>query len=63
MDFGKPTEMSHLAYSILLPQLHCNSHTYHLYTVALTGLADWSAFIDRVSPKSHDLDNETHGGH
>ena len=47
LDIGKPTKMSHLAivYFILLAQLtatfiHCP------WTVALTGLADWSAFLD-----------------
>ena len=42
-------EMSHLAYSILLAHLidtliHC------LCTVALTGLADWSTFLELVLP-------------
>ena len=49
MDIVKSTEMSCLAYSILLAQLittliHCPC------TVALTGLADWSAFLELVLP-------------
>ena len=47
LDFGKPTEISHLAYSILLLQLiatliHCPC------TVTLPGLADWSSFLEQV---------------
>ena len=47
LDIGKPTEMSQLAYSILLAQLiatliHCPC------TVALTGPADLSAFLKLV---------------
>ena len=56
--------MSHLAYSILLAQLiatliHCPC------TVALTGLADWSAYLELVllTMSSHDWDNGAHGGH
>ena len=36
-----------LAYSILLVQLIATL-THYPYTVALTGLADWSAFLELV---------------
>ena len=39
--------MSHLAYSILLAQLIATLIHYPC-TVALPGLADWSAFLERV---------------
>ena len=50
---GKLTKMSHLTYFILLPQLiamHAHSYTSYLCTVALLGLADWSAFLELVLP-------------
>ena len=64
LDFGKPTIMSHLAYSILLAQLIATL-IQHPCTVALPGLADWSAFLEQVLPPirwSHNWDNGTHGG-
>ena len=39
--------MSHLAHSILLAQLIATLIHYP-YTVALTGLVDWSAFLELV---------------
>ena len=42
-DYGKSVETSHLAYSILLPQLIATLIHYPC-TVALPGLAAWSAF-------------------
>ena len=49
LDIGKLTEMSHLANCILLPQLIATLIHYP-YTVALVGLADWSAFLKLVLP-------------
>ena len=50
LDCGKLTETSHLAYSILLPQLIATL-IHYLCTVALPGLADWSAFADHVKSR------------
>ena len=44
LNFGKPTKMSHLAYSILLSQLIATL-IHYLCTVVLLGLADWSTFL------------------
>ena len=41
----KLTKTSHLAYSTLLPQLIATL-IHYLCTVALPGLADWSAFLE-----------------
>ena len=64
LDIGKPTELSHLAYSILLVQLIATLIHYPC-TVALTGLADRSAFLELVLPTmwSHIWDNGAHGEH
>ena len=64
LDIGRPTKLSHLAYSILLAQLIATLIHYPC-TVALTGLADWSAFLELVLPSmwSHDWDSGAHGGH
>ena len=64
LDIGKWTEMSHLAYSISLAQLIVTL-THCLCTVALTGLADWSAFLKLVllTMWSHNWDSEAYGGH
>ena len=48
-DIGKPTEMSHLTYSISLAQL-MDTLIHYPCTVALPGLADWSAFLELVLP-------------
>ena len=42
-------KMLHLAYSILLAQLIVSLIRYPC-TVVLTGLADWSAFLELVLP-------------
>ena len=54
----KPTEMSHLAYSISLAQLIATL-IHYLCTVAFIGLADWSAFLEQVllSMQRHEWDN------
>ena len=49
LDIGKPTKLSHLAYSILLAQLIATLIHYPC-TVALAGLADWSAFLGLILP-------------
>ena len=49
LDFGKPTELSHWAYSIFLAHLMATLVRY-TYTVPLSGLVDWSAFLERVLP-------------
>ena len=46
-DFGKPTELSHWAYSILLAQLMATL-VHYTYTVPLPGLVNWSAFLEQV---------------
>ena len=66
LDMGKSTEMymSYLACCILLAQLIATVMHY-LWTTALTGLADLSAFVEQVLPTmwSYDWDNGAHGGH
>ena len=56
--------MSHLAYIILLAQL-IDTLIHYLCTVALTGLADWSAFLELVllTMWSHKWDDGAYGGH
>ena len=51
-------------YSILLAQL-IDALIHYPCTVALTGLADWSAFLELVllTMWSHNWDNGAHGGH
>ena len=53
--FGKPTEMSHLANCTFLAQLIATLIHYPC-TVAIPGLADWFAFLERILPtmSSHD---------
>ena len=41
------SEMSHLAYSILFPQLIATL-LYYSCTFAIPGLADWAAFLEWV---------------
>ena len=64
LDFGKPTELSHWAYSILLAQLMATL-IHYTFTLPLSGLVDWSAFLKRLLPtlSIQDWDNGTHGGH
>ena len=64
LDIGTPTELSHLAYSILLAQL-IPTLIHYSCTVALAGLADWSAFLGLVllTMSIHVWDNGAHGGH
>ena len=64
LDTGKPTELSHLAFSILLAQL-IPTRIHYPCTVALIGLAEWSAFLELVFPAmwSHVWDNGAHGWH
>ena len=64
LDFGKPNELSHKAYFILLAQL-ITTLIHYPFTVPLPGLADWCAFLEWVllTILIHDWDNETHGGH
>ena len=45
--YWKPTKLLHLAYSILLAQLIA-SLIHYPCTVALTGLTDWSAFLELI---------------
>ena len=47
--FGKPTKLSHKAYSILLAQLMATL-AHYTYIVPLPGLVDWSAFLERLLP-------------
>ena len=47
LDFGKLTELSHLAYSIILAELIATL-VHYTYTVQLPGLVDWSAFLEQV---------------
>ena len=63
MDFGKPTELSHWAYSILLAQLMATL-IHYTFTLPLSGFVDWSAFLEQLLPTLliHDWDNGTHGG-
>ena len=49
LDFGKPTELSHWAYSILLAQLMATL-IHYTFTLSLPGLVDWSAFLERLLP-------------
>ena len=60
----KLTEMSHLANCTFLAQLIATLIHYPC-TVAIPGLAAWSAFLEQILPTmwSHDWDNGTHGGH
>ena len=55
LNFGKPTEMSHLANFTFLAQLIATLIHYPC-TVAIPGLAAWSAFLERIFPTmwSHD---------
>ena len=64
LDFGKPTEMSHLANCTFLAQLIATLIHYPC-TVVIPGLAAWSAFLERILPTmwGHDWDNGTHGGY
>ena len=48
LDYGKPIKISHLPYFILFSQLIATL-IYYPCTVALPGLADWSAFLKSVS--------------
>ena len=56
--------MSHQAHSILLTQLIATFIQQPL-TVTLTGLADWSVFLEQVLPTMliHDCNDRTLGGH
>ena len=45
LNFGKLSNMSHLAYSILLAQLIATLMHYP-FTVPLPGFANWSAFLE-----------------
>ena len=45
----KPTEMSHWAYSILLAQLMATL-IHNTFTPPLSGLVDWSAFLEQRLP-------------
>ena len=47
LDIGKPTELSHWAYSILLAQLMATL-IHYTFTLPLSGLVDWSAFLERL---------------
>ena len=47
LDFGKLTEMSHLINCTFLAQLIAKLIHYP-WTVAIPGLADWSAFLKRI---------------
>ena len=49
LDFGKPTELSHWVYSILLAQLMA-TFVHYTYTLPLPGLVDWSAFLEQALP-------------
>ena len=49
LDFGKATEMSHWAYSILLAQLMATL-IHYTFTLPLSGLVDWSAFLEQLLP-------------
>ena len=53
-----------MVFYLLLPQLIATL-IHYLCTVALPGLADWSAFLEWVLliMKSLNLDNGTHGRH
>ena len=58
MDFGKLTEISHLAYSILFGQLIILLIHYPCTVALITSpdLADWSR-ADYADHESHDQDN------
>ena len=47
VNFGKPTEMSHGAYSILLAQLMATL-VHYTFTLPLSGFVDWSPFLERL---------------
>ena len=47
LHFGKPTEMSLGAYSILLAQLMATL-IHYTFTLPLSGLVDWSPFLERL---------------
>ena len=47
LNFGKPTEMSDGAYSSLLAQLMATL-IHYTFTLPLSGLVDWSAFLERL---------------
>ena len=49
LDFGKPTELSHWAYSILLAQL-MDTLIHYTFTLPLSGLVDRSAFLEQLLP-------------
>ena len=47
LHFGKPTEMSHGAYSILLAQLMATL-IHYTFTLPLSGLVDWFPYLERL---------------
>ena len=47
IGYRKLTKMSHLTHSILLAQMIA-TFRHNLSTVALTDLADWSAFLELI---------------
>ena len=49
LDFGKPTKMSHFANYTFLAQLIA-TFIHYPCTVAIPGLAAWSAFLERIFP-------------